>query len=489
MTKDTKYLFLLTLLYFAVSLIGILHHELWLDEAQHWLLARDSNSVSELVQNTRIEGHPLLWSFMLYGLTRFTSDPFWMQFLHIFISTTAVFVFLKKASFSWIFKALFIFGYFMVFEYNLISRNYGLGILFLFLACSLFKNREQKFALVCFYLALAANTHLLFSVPAFALFLTVLLEQFQDKQFFKTQYITGYLIFALGLILIYIQIHSTDSDWLLEPIGKLPIQERITDGFVSLFKGIVVIPDFRTMHFWNTNLIVNLSKPIAAILALLVYLLPLFLFKNRKTLFFVYVAIIGTQVFFFVTQRTATRFHGMAFILIIMGLWIEEYDASKNNNSKAVKWASFRKPIIYIILMLHFCTGMYAFAMDFKHSFTSAKATVDFLKTEKLDHRPIVSVSCEGTAISAYLERKVYFLCSQSNQSFCHWDEACFTKGGEEVIHQMVTSHTDIQKDFIFVSGCRLKEQNPEIKIKLLKKFDQNIVNKTNYFVYEVSKI
>lgn len=35
---------ILTLVYFVISLIGIQHHELWLDESHHWLLARDSGS-------------------------------------------------------------------------------------------------------------------------------------------------------------------------------------------------------------------------------------------------------------------------------------------------------------------------------------------------------------------------------------------------------------------------------------------------------------
>ena len=498
MTKNTKYLILLALLYFAVSLVGILHHELWLDEAQHWLLARDSNSVSGLIENTRIEGHPLLWSFMLYGITRFTSDPFWMQFLHILISTTAVIFFLKKAPFHWIFKMLFIFGYFMIFEYNLISRNYNLGILFLFLTCAAYKNRQQQFALICLYLALACNTHLLFSVPALALFLTLLLEQIQNKEFIKTKYIAGYMIFGLGLSLIFIQIATTNSNWLLEPIVKLPFQERIIDGFVSFFKGIVAIPDFRTIHFWNSNFFVNLSKPLAGGLALVIYLLPLMLFKNRKTFFFVYVALIGAQVFFFITQRSATRFHGMTFILIIIGLWIENYHISKSNKPENFKLTFFRKTIIYGILMLHFCAGMYAYAMDFKYPFTSAKEAVAFLKVKNLGHKPIVSVSCEGTAVSAYLGKKVYFLCSQSDQSFCHWGEVCFTKENKDIIIGMLTGHVNAENNFIYVSCYAISNQpykndwqqlNDKVKIRFLNEFDLNILDKTNYFVYEVSKI
>lgn len=502
MTKDTKYLILLTLLYFAVSLTGVLHHELWMDEAHHWLLARDSNSVSELIQNTRFEGHPLLWSLLLYGISKFTQDPFWMQFLHILISTSTVIIFLKKAPFDWLFKTLFLFGYFMVFEYNLISRNYNLGILFLFLGCIVFENRRQQFPLLCLYLALASNTHLMFSIISLALFFTLLLENIQDKLVFQKNYLTGYFIFGLGALLIYIQIHSTDSDWLLEPISRLSFQQRLVDGFVSFFKGIVAIPDFRTLHFWNSNLIVNWSKPMSGILALLIYFLPLLLFfKNRKILFFVYVALVGAQVFFFITQRGATRFHGMTFIIVIVALWIENYYTFEDYKFKdflnSCKLTLLKKPIIYSFLLLQFCSGIYAYSMDYKYPFSAAKATADYLKREKLNNKQIVTVTCDGTLISAYLEKKVYFLYEGSYQSFCHWNSNCFGNISKKNTLALITSDQNLENESVYVSNYPLTEKmqpkvwqkiSDRVKVRFLKKFDTSIVQKNNYFVYTISK-
>jgi len=497
-------LFLLTAIYFVASLIGILHHELWLDEAHHWLLARDSSSINELVQNTRIEGHPILWNLILYGITRFTSAPFWMQLLHIFISTTTIFIFLKKAPFDWIFKSLFIFGYFIIFEYNLISRNYNLGVLFLFLACTVFKNRKTEFSLLCLYLAIASYTHLMFSVIAFALFLTLLTEQIQDKQFFASEFIKGYFIYGFGLFFIIIQIHANQSDWLLEPINKLPIKERLIDGFGAFFKGIITIPDFKTLHFWNTNLVVNWNRSLAGILALLTYLLPLLLFfKNKKTLYFVYIGLIGTQIFFFITQRTATRFHGMTFILIIIGLWIDNYYESDNNRLKGVldsfKMTLLRRPIILSILLIHFSSGIYAYTMDYIYPFSSAKATISYLKNIDNNNKNIITVTCDGTILSAYLQKKIYFLCDQSLQSYCHWDSSCFGNISQSNIIVMLTDYMDSHKDktVFYVSYYSLTnttktgnwiDLNEKIKVRLLKKFNQNITEKSNYFVFEVTK-
>lgn len=481
--------------------MGILHHEFFVDEAHHWLLARDSNSVAELIANTRIEGHPLLWSFLLYVVTRFTSDPFWMQFLHLLISTSAVFLFLRKAPFAWIFKILFIFGYFMIFEYNLISRNYMLGILFLFLACSVFGNRHKRFISVCVFLALAANTHLMFSVIAFALFVTLIVENWIDRRIFQREFLIGYLIFTLGLVSIIVQIQHTDSDWLLAPIRQMPISERLIKGAASLFKGWINIPDFRTMYFWNSNYLVNAFRPLAVVLIILIYVLPLVLFsKNRKTLFFVYTALIGTQIFFFVTQRAATRFHGMTFIILIMALWIEsDYQSDHSKLSQLLqrfKLTLFKYPIVYGILSIQLLSGIYAYVMDYNYPFTSAKQTVDFLRKHKLDNREIVTVTCDGTLISAYLERKIWFLCDGGYGSFCHWDSACADHVTPEKTFEMLSDFMKTHDDVLFVSYYPLVQAtpdgrwmpDPDFKFRFLKKFDVNMVDQTDYYIFEVSK-
>lgn len=502
MKKELTYQVLLTFIYFMVSFIGILNHELWLDEAHHYLLARDSNSILELIQNTRYEGHPILWNLLLYGITRFSFNPFWMQFLHIIISTFAVYVFLKKAPFNWIFKILFIFGYFMLFEYNLISRNYILGVLFLFLACSIFEKRNEKFSLLCVYLAIASNTHIQFSVIAFALFLIVLFEQLEYKQYLKKQNIYGYLIFLIGLISIIIQIRTTNSDWLLNSINQMPISERLTQGFISLFKGIIIIPDFTTIHFWNTNIIVSLNRKIAAVLALLIYLLPLVLFtKNKKTLYFIYIGLIGTQIFFFITQRAATRFHGMTYILLIITLWIENCYQNENfklkNFLSSIKLTLYNKQIIYIILIIHFISGIYAYSMDIVYPFTSAKETITFIKNENKERKEIITVTCDGTLLSAYLEEKIFFLCDRSLQSFCNWESGCLDKITEEKSVEMLTDYMKYRQDVLYISYYSLGSEkfkdwinlNSEIKAKFIKKFDTNIVEKSNYYIFEVSKI
>jgi hypothetical protein len=500
LNSQSKYIILLTLLYFILSYIGIRHHELWLDEAHHWLLARDSYSLGELLQNTRNDGHPVMWNVLLYGITWFTSNPLWMQLLHITISTAVVFLFLKCAPFSWPFKILFIFGYFMFFEYNLISRNYILGIFFLFAACAVFKDRKDKFVLLSLFLALAANVHLMFSVVAFALFLTVLLEHFQKKQLFsRSPYIAGYAIFTLGILLLAYQINTPQTKWFFESISGIPPDEKYTKGFISLFKGWMTIPDFSTIHFWNSNLLVNLSKPFAALVGLFLYVVPLMLFfRKRKVLFFVYTALIGTQIFFYITQRGATRFDGITFFILIIALWIEPYFEARDFRLFNPTFLALSKnPIVYSILLIQFGSGVYAYAMDYQNSFTGSKEAATFLKEQHLENAETVTVTCDGTAVSPYLEKKMYFLCDGGYESYCHWNFNCAMNISQQHIIELLDDFMQHRTYAVYVSNYPIASPMPNswiqindnLKIRFLKKFDNDIIRNSQYYIYEISRL
>ncbi|MBI4794559.1 MAG: hypothetical protein HY790_01735, partial [Deltaproteobacteria bacterium] len=124
--------------FFFLGLVLLLRHEMWQDEWQAWLIARESLSIPDLFRNLRYEGHPGLWHLVLFLVSRVTPNPLGMQILHLLVATGAVYVFLKYSPFTRLQKILFILGYFPFYEYTVISRNYGLGVLGLFGFCALF---------------------------------------------------------------------------------------------------------------------------------------------------------------------------------------------------------------------------------------------------------------------------------------------------------------------------------------------------------------
>src|SRR5688572_7372207 len=86
---------IVTIFFACISLIGTLCHEIWMDEAHHWLLGRDSKNLFDLWQNTRYEGHPILWNVILFAISRFSYNPLWMQLAHWLVAIAVVFVFIR----------------------------------------------------------------------------------------------------------------------------------------------------------------------------------------------------------------------------------------------------------------------------------------------------------------------------------------------------------------------------------------------------------
>ena len=499
MRKTLYYIFGLTAIYFFISLVGILHHEIWLDEGHHWLLARDSSSFSELVYNTRYEGHPILWSILLFITTRFTHDVFWMQFIHIIISSLTIFIFLKKAPFNIIFKVLFIFGYFMLFEYTLISRNYMLGILFIFLALSFYEKRESKFFIFCLFLTLASNAHLLFFIIASIILFFTAIEQFRANKLFKKRFIVGYSLFFIGSILLTIQIIPPADSTFFESINNLTFFERTTKGYISLWNGLICIPDFRSIHFWNTNIFIHINKPITAIFGLLIYGLPFLLFyKNKNILLYVYTSLIGMQVFFFITQRGNARSEGIVFLIFIIALWIEKYMQQNPikiiNNIKHIR--KLKTITIYSILCIHFFSGAIAYSMDYNHPFTPAKAVADY--TNKNYTNKIIITDFWDNPVSSYKKSPLYSLCMQDYKSFNHWNTKCKIDvyNSNEKRFDALSAFLKNQKTsciyitFMPITTLDLSiEKTKNIQIKFLKRLEKNIIPNREYTIYEVKYI
>ncbi len=490
MKNELRFTAFLTLLYLLVGMIGVAHHELWLDEAHHWLLARDSASIAELWRNTRLEGHPVLWSLLLYGVSRITPDPLAMQLLHVLIAAAAVFIFAYKAPFSRVFKILFVFGYFMVFEYGMISRNYMLGLCFIFLACTDFARRE-KMIRICALLAVAVNVHVVFTVIAVPLFAVLCIGYLRETNWNRL-ILTGTLIFLAGLVLLAIQIKSTEAGWLLDSISDMPWRERLKPGLASLFKALFNMPDFSNPHFWNTNYFTRKCRTAAAILAILVYALPILLFKSRQTLFFMYMALAVAQLFFWVTHRTAVRFDGILFMAVIVGLWIDRHARQDLELTWRRRLYASGKPLVYGLLLIQFAGGMGAYAMDIRSPFTSSQQTANYLKMNDLYRRDIVTVTCDGTMLSAYLERKIWFLCDGGYRSFCRWDAGCTGNITPGRASAMLSDYMATRKNAVFVSYYPIGStdgnwhRTANFQFRLLARFDAAIVEKSSYYVFEL---
>jgi hypothetical protein len=167
--------------YFALMIPTALNHEMWRDEVQAWLIARDSNSVSELYNHLKYEGHPGLWYLSLMLLQRLNLPLEAMQVWHACIASTIVFIIIRYAPFSRLQRVLLPLGYFFVYEYAVKCRGYSLGILAMLSICVLYRERfvRSTFILIGILIAIAANTSIMGFILASAITVGITVEVIQ----------------------------------------------------------------------------------------------------------------------------------------------------------------------------------------------------------------------------------------------------------------------------------------------------------------------
>ena len=147
----------LWIVYAVVTALLISNHAPWRDEAFVWLIAREASWL-DIFKEAGAQVAPSLWYYIL-AVPAKMGMPYWtMQGLHWFGACLAVGIFLFRAPFSILFKALFIFSYYVAYEHAAIARVYMLTLLFMWITCSFYAQRYQRPILFGFLVALLAHT-------------------------------------------------------------------------------------------------------------------------------------------------------------------------------------------------------------------------------------------------------------------------------------------------------------------------------------------
>ena len=149
----------LFILLIVVNVIRTLRHAMWRDELQIFMLALYSSSPWSLLLKLKYEAHPGLWYMLVWVITRVTSDPMWMQVMHIGLAIGVWIIIYWWSPFSRLEKILLLLSYFLFWEYFVISRNYVLIALIAFAFIALRERRPRPEFILWLLLGLLANVH------------------------------------------------------------------------------------------------------------------------------------------------------------------------------------------------------------------------------------------------------------------------------------------------------------------------------------------
>lgn len=510
-TTPVRFALMVTAGFFAIALLGMLSHEMWRDEHQAWLVARDANSLSQLLDNMNYEGNPALWHFFLYWITRVTHDPIYMQAFHLLIATSFIFIFNRYAPLSNLHKILFSFGYFPLYEYAVISRSYALGILLVFGVCALYKNRTTKYILIGVLLALLANVTIYAVIIACCMAGILVLDYFlyqQKNGKAMMQLAIGMVIFIAGVAFSLYQIWPDKDNSFPAPYATSLFDLRRWGGVVTkLFTTYLYIPQIEE-HFWNTNFYFKGTVSTGwVLLSIIIFAAGIFVFLRRPLMLLLYLGMtIGLFSVYYYTALLHSRYCGYLLIALVVCYWLSEYYPEKKYyKSLAGLGKRISKPFFTAILSFSVMGAIVAYTMEMQYKFSPSKEVAAYLKENKLDSLPVVGITdFTISPLATYLDTKIYYPQMNDLGSFTIWSKrrkdqmslreavaslGAFMDKGKQRVLWIKDTAPQVSRDGTNQQDMEKAILRNDLQVDLLKKFSPGIVGDERYFIYLVQKI
>lgn len=494
---------LVTLIFFGLSLYFSLSHSMWRDEMQAWLIARDSHSVFELFGNARYEGHPILWYLLLMLSKQVLAAPISMQILHVLLATAAVFILLKYSPFSNSQKLLLIFGYYPFYEYSTISRNYGMGVLLIFVYCALFKNRQKYILPIGITLFLLAQTNifgLIISLAAIASLLAGYLLELKRGRALPSAW-----AFCLGLAIAILGVLC--SAWEMSPPADSGFAKewffvwdkaRFQGALAALSNAFFPLPTLQ-QHYWNaTSWSGTFSAYVFAPLAVVAcFLFAKSIKKNIPVLCFFLLALVGIELFLYVKYLGYWRHQGHLYIVFIAAIWLARDSVIGGNqhdvDPSAKKQFKVNSVVLNFILVVHLLGALIAHVGEQRFVFSSGRMAAEYLKSNQLLDNPLVAFpDFVAPSVLGYLgDKNIFYPEVNANGSYIKWNTARLQRVDQFTAIQAARNlSAKSTKDVIFLTNAPLDEAllSKEGLIPL-GAFEGSINRDENYYLYVVKKV
>ena len=460
-----------------VASLVLFNHEMWRDEIQAWLLARDSSNFLNLLNNLRYEGHTPLWHFLLFPLTKLQLSISSMQFLSLIIGILTASVILFISPFDRLEKLLFIFGYYFFYEYVILSRNYGISLLLLFLSLHFFSNK--KIFLSSIFLSLAALSNvfslILSSVLGiYYLYKTKFLKKF-DGPFFM-----GTLLYSCTLIFCFLLLYPpedrafglTSNNFVLDLDRFFVVGYKIAHAF---FPYTSISFDYLSWNIWSLN-------PLIASLMFLFSLSFLYRLFCLSSLSFILITFLALLFFIFqytIYPASSLRHSGIFFGAYIIFYWISYLEQKPKLNLINSYMYQINSKIYFSSLVLSFLLSIYALTFDYFYKFSNSKdAAIYLVQDLNIDdgEKIFVDGSSEGSSVIGYANfNKAFYRQGLRYGSFNRWDKNRLNEGSFSTIN--------LSSFQVLLMSYELKEIPDDFE--LTAKFDEkNSVNES-FYIYK----
>jgi hypothetical protein len=472
---------LLALLALLITAPRLLLHELWRDEAWLWIVATGSTSLAELQHDLSRSGQGYLFPLLCWLVARISTSPHALQLLNLAIVVASAYIVGRWAPLRRVECTLLVLGYYACYEYAVLSRHYGLGMLLVFAACAALRERRSP-VLLGLLLGLLCQT----TVYGFILALTI----------------------GIGAVIVHLQSRARGES--LPPSGSLALAALFAGG--GAVAGLVqLIPESGTpfaagwfarwdwarlletlqvpwrgllpilrlqIEAWNSDVLSDHAgwRALGGVFALSIAGLILASRKLALALFAIGVA--GILAFTYFKFIGSMRHHGHVWLLLLAAIWI----AGGMGNGVRRHW---REWLLVGLLLVHVAAGAIASHQDLRHPFSNGERAAQLIRAKGFERLPLLGYrEPPASPIALALRQPLYAPSRSRYATHTDWGPLQRDVSMDELRCAARALAQRERQDIVLVMTARLPDW-PEARFE--GAVEGAIVPNENYFLYRLA--
>ncbi|MGI8634900.1 MAG: hypothetical protein ACR2KZ_05810 [Segetibacter sp.] len=403
-----RYQVIVFAIYIALLAIAVSHHEPWMDEAQAWLLAKDTGVKELFIKYLRYEGSPGLWHLILIIPAKLGLPYYSINILSALSASLGVWLFIKYAPFPAFIKILYPFSFFVFFQYGVVARNYCLISPILFLIAINYHKKQQHPYLFLLLLGLLANisahTFLIAGSIAFVHFIDILKDWKNLDTRTRTHQIIALFLFGL-IALLVVFIIMTPPDQIYAGYINLDLTNL---WLVSkrMLAGSLIMNEY-TESPWLFGTVTT------AIFAISV----LWFYKNKLGLLYL-MPLILLSILFGIKYRNLWH-QGVLFLLWMFVLWLT-FEKHRKERPTGLSKAVIAGIGVVLVVQVYWCVDAVGYDLD--HNYSAGYSVAKYLKANKLDKENIYISGWKNISILPYFSTNIFSNHNNgSNHRFWNW--------------------------------------------------------------------
>lgn len=360
-----------TAIYAAFVFTVAWRHEPWADEAQAWLIARDSSLGVLWTRLLHYEGTPGAWHTLLWILQRAGMPYGAFNMLSAAFGTLAAYLEFRFAPFNAPIRLALPFTYFLAYQYAVVARSYVLLPGLLFGLAALYPDRWKRPALY----ALLLGVLCLCSLHGLCLAAAVAITTFRHR------------------LLLLITLPAAFAAWAAWPAPDVTFVRHLNYSFPHFFEGTQRIFAEAFLGNWIVSLLA-ISATIS------------FLWRGRGLWMFV-LAASSLTLLMSVVYGQVWHF-GTVLLAWVFALWI---------SAARTEAGWFANLAMAALILVQVWWTAASSLSDLRLPYSAGLITAKYLKEQHLSERGIYGVGYASVAVQPYFANNIF-----TNFHHAYWD-------------------------------------------------------------------